>query len=42
MSASVGNKLCHHALLIQQFQTLKLAQSHVTVANRIVYGAIVT
>ena len=42
MSASMGNKLSHHALPIQRFHTSRLAQSHVTVANQIVYAAIAT
>ena len=31
----MGNELSHHALLIQRFHTLRLAQSYVTVANQI-------
>ena len=42
MSASVGNELSHHAVLIQRFHALRLAQSYVTVANQIVYAAIAT
>ena len=42
MSASVGNKLSHHALPIQQFHASRLAQSYVTVANQIVYAVIAT
>ena len=42
MSATVGNELSHHALLIQRFHTSRLAQSYVTVTNQIVYAAIAT
>ena len=33
ISASVGNELCHHGLLIQRFHMLRLAQSHVVHVN---------
>ena len=42
MSASVGNELHHHGLLIQRFHTSRLAQSYVTAASQIVYAAIAT
>ena len=40
ISASVGNKLRHDGLPIQWFHLSILAQSHVTVANQIVYAVI--
>ena len=40
MSASVGTNLATNP--IQQFHTSRLAQSYVTIANQIVYMAIVT
>ena len=41
VSANKGNKLCEDGLPpIQWFHTLSLAQSHVTVANQIVYMTI--
>ena len=42
VGASVGNKLRHIGLPIQRFHMLRLAQSHVTVANQIVYTTIAT
>ena len=42
IGASVGNKLRQDGLPIQRFHTLRLAQSHVTVANQILYTAIAT
>ena len=41
ISASMGNER-HDCLPIQRFHLLILAQSHVTVANQIVYTAITT
>ena len=42
IGASVGNKFRQDGLPIQWFHTLRLAQSHVTVANQILYTAIAT
>ena len=42
VGTSMGNKLCHKGLLIQRFHGLRLAQSHVTVANGMVYVALTT
>ena len=36
----MDTKLCYYRLPIQQFHTSRLAQSHVTVANQIVYSGI--
>ena len=42
IGASMGNKLRQDGLPIQRFHTLRLTQSHVTIANQILYTAIAT